>query len=287
MTGYGKEVFSQGSSSYLIEIHSVNKKNLDLSLYIPKDLLFLDLEIRKRLASVIKRGQVTFKLTKESEESELAYPVDVLCLKKTKKALENISEELGYQSDSIPFIFLIEQYEKGSKLTKKYDEGFEKLFFDAVDAALIKFNESRNQEGRHLVSALFEHLAKIRFFVTDVQQLSKGIEKDYRQKLEAKLAEMVTASFDIQERLSKEVVFYVDKIDVSEEIQRLTSHLDAFEQTLKKEEAPGKKLEFLLLEMQRESHTLTAKSQLLDLINIGLAIKSEIEKIREQLQNLE
>ena len=289
MTGYGKEEFVHQGLSYLVEIHSVNRKTLEISMFLPKEILSLDLDIRKKLSSVIKRGHVTFKLTKENESGSQGFSAfEPHSLKLFQTSLKTLSADLGYDPSAITFEFLVDQYEKNTKFLKKFDEEFTKLLLIAIDNALNKFLDVRIQEGELLIKALLEHLNFIRKAIEEIKQSSASIVDDYRKKIETKIDEMILSSADIQERIAKEVIFYVDKIDISEEIQRLSSHLEAFEKTLfSKEEAVGKKLEFIVLEMQRESHTLTAKSQQLSLINQGLLIKSEIEKIKEQLQNLE
>jgi uncharacterized protein (TIGR00255 family) len=159
----------------------------------------------------------------------------------------------------------------------------EKAFKQAMEA----FLEMKKNEGFLLYQEILQHLKVIKEAVDVIQRYAKNIPEEYRKKLENRLHQFDLFDEEVKEKIAREVVLYADKSDITEEIERLLSHIKNFEEKMLSEDAIGKVLEFLIQEMHREANTMTSKSQNLEMINYALVIKSEIEKIREQIQNIE
>jgi uncharacterized protein (TIGR00255 family) len=289
MTGYGKQSFIFEKVSYLLEVHSVNRKNLDISIFLPKELLSLDVEIRKKLSAHIRRGQVTVKLTKEGTEAAIESLLpDFDTLAQLKASLSSLCDSLGFSKGSIDFPFLIAQFEKLPRSQKKDLNLFTEELDFTLEKALMDFKEMRISEGAMIKEQFCISLNIIKELLIKVEHEAKDLPTLHRKRLEEVFKEFSLGSSETQERLSKEAALLSDKGDISEEIARLSSHVKTFEEKIEStQHSIGKVLDFLVLEMQRESNTIGAKSQTLSLSSYALAIKSEVEKIREQVQNIE
>ncbi len=289
MTGYGKETFVQDGVSYLLEIYSVNRKMLDISVFLPKELLSLEIDIRKWVGSFITRGQVTVKLAKAvaSDCMDACVP-EASVFKAYKKAWEKLAEELFIPREQISIAFLMEQFSGLPRVQKTEWVEFTKALHQAFNKAMQSLLQMKADEGFKLSSNILEYLANIKRDIEVIGAASKDLPQEYRKKLELKLQEFDFANLEVQERIARELVLYVDKSDITEEIDRLTAHLDQFAVKVQKEkETVGKALEFLLVEMQREVNTIASKSSKMEILNKALGMKGEIEKIREQVCNIE
>lgn len=289
MTGYGSETFEDDGVIYTVEIHSVNKKNLDVSLYLPKDLLFLDIEIRKLLMQFASRGQLTLKLSKDINPSNVqGYLPDTQLFKSVYESWQHLAKISGFAQDQLSIEFIVEQIEKLSKSQKKDPESFKRKFFTAINKAGHSYLAMKYKEAAQLQKFLQGALDRIKEILDKVKLELSGLPQLQKAKFEELFKEFDLSAQDLQEKISREIVLFLDRYDVSEELQRLESHLQVFSETMqKKEESCGRNLEFLVQEMHREANTLGAKSQILAVTNLVLQIKSEIEKIREQVQNIE
>jgi uncharacterized protein (TIGR00255 family) len=289
MTGYGACSFQEEGVVYLVEIHSVNKKNLEISLYIPKDLLYLDIELRKLLSGFASRGQMTLKLSKDVSSSGMSsFLPDATLIKTVYDAWKLVAKDVEYPSDKISMEFIADQVEKLPKSQKKDPEEFKKSFFSAVKKAGENYLSAKHKEASSLCSFFANSLVAIMDLLVTVTEQTKNYPEARKEKLEELFKEFDLSSKDLQEKISREVVLAADRYDVTEEIHRLQAHIKAFEQALcMTADSVGRNLEFLVQEMSRETNTLGAKSQNLSVTNAVLKIKSEIEKIREQVQNIE
>lgn len=270
MTGYG-----QAKSSHVtIEIHSVNRKSLDINLYLPKELLFLDIDIRQFLSKTIQRGQVTVRLTADLRGAKAT----ISHLKSLQKKWNQISAELKLK-DQVTLSFLLEKMEE-EPLTASPQ--LKKEIFQVLEQALAAFLAMRTKEGAHLSKALTAYLREITSLLKKVEEKAPVVKDRYRKTLQSRLAEFS------DERLLKEAMLYAERCDISEEITRLHSHMAQMKKLLSTQgESIGRSLDFLTQEMGRESNTLLAKAGDGEISTIGLQIKSLIEKIREQVQNIE
>lgn len=288
MTGYGKASFIYKGACYLLEIHSVNRKGLDLNLFIPRDMLSLDIEIRKWISEEIKRGQITLKLTREINEQNIqGFIPTVSYMQSLKDGWVSIAAQLGFKEEDVTLALLLKQLESLPKGSQIEEVEFLPLLKGAFSKALKDLQGMRQREGHILVKQIEDRITFIEELLGSIKDKVEHVSLEYRKKIEDKLKEFAIESAELKERIAREIVLYTDRVDITEEIERLEAHLKSYKEAIGKKETSGKSLEFILMEMNRESNTISSKSQLLDVIKAALAIKSEIEKIREQIQNIE
>jgi len=277
MTAYGSARLAAKGSKWRAEVHSVNRKLLDISVHLPRELLSLDLDVRKSVGASVHRGQVTVRIHYESEE--LQGPL--LMLKSLKAKWQGLAKKLGFDPAQVDFRFLADRLEEGAEAP--VDKALKGELEKVLGQALEGFVAMREKEGAALAKDLQARLKTIRAELKKIEGKTPTLTKRYEERLKEKLGE------PMDERLLKEVVIYADRVDTSEEITRLHSHLDQFSGLLqgKKEAVIGRTLDFLTQEMGREINTLGAKAADVEITRSVILVKSEIEKIREQVQNIE
>ena len=284
MTAYGRAVSSTPLGKWVVEIHSVNKKGLDLHVLMSKDFLQFDLEVRKWLSAAIQRGQATIKVFFQSEGASGS----LKRLLSLKKEMEQVALGLNLPVEQITLPFLYEEA-KGQLADLSGQEG--ELLEDlkgVVHEALSSFLRMREQEGKALSAAFKKHLDVLEHLTKEVESGSLGMEERYRNKILEKLQEFKEISIDDRDRTLREVFFYAEKTDVTEEIVRLRSHIGQFRALLETEErGVGRTMDFLVQEIGREINTISSKSDDVAVSACALKMKSELEKIREQAQNVE
>lgn len=286
MTGYGKATFSAEGGRYLLEVHGVNRKSLDISMFLPRELLALDAQLRRWLTSYVQRGQITVKLTRDLQGGDCVLP-QLSFLKVFKEGWESLAVQLGYSKQEITLGFLVAQLEHMPKVQQTDLEAFLQLIEPAFKEAVEAFLLMKKEEGHQMAQEIVKSLDKIKQALHSLGDYARSVGDEYRQKLETKLKEFDLTSDELKEKIAREVVLYVDKGDITEEIGRLSAHIKSFEDKMHTEGSIGKLMDFIILEMHREANTMGAKSQNLHVTNLALTIKSEIEKMREQIQNIE
>lgn len=280
MTAYAK-ARSQGAAAtvWTVELHSVNRKGLDISVNSPPSLLSLDIEMRKIIGKSIHRGKVSVKIS-YSRENEEAFALKGL--KKSKSKFTKIANELSLSTDEITLPFLLKQsHLEEENFSAKEAQQLKKTLNDAL-VSLIKMKET---EGKAMGADIAKRLKTLSSLIDAIEKESVSGVRTYREKLAQKLTEILERALD-DERILREVALFAEKADISEEITRFRSHIDQF-QSKGKEDTVGKTLEFLTQEMLREINTISAKSQALSIVEKAIAVKAELEKIREQVQNIE
>ncbi|MCH9631106.1 MAG: hypothetical protein S4CHLAM37_11200 [Chlamydiia bacterium] len=289
MTGYGKGTFTYEGAVYLIEVHSVNRKHLDVSVIFPKELLPLDIAVRKWIASKIKRGQVTCRLSRDlSGDVKPEQVFDFNAAKATKMSLEKLAEEVGFSKDAITCSIVLDQMEKFPKSRTKDLDVFKKCLKEGLDQALEKILEMKHTEGSELMKDIQMHLANVKKLLPSIQSELSNNPKAYESRLMQKLEDYKIADIESKEKLLREVVLYADKVDIAEELSRIEAHLKHIDEVLNSDESSiGKTLDFIVQELHREANTIASKSQNLNITQSALTIKSSIEKAREQVQNVE
>lgn len=291
MTGYGSSSVDTKNGSYVVEIQSVNRRFLESTVYLPKEFSSLEMDIRKIISKKIFRGQVVCKLNfYPSEENILELLPNVSFLKKLKKGWEDIAKELKIKDPLIGVDFLSQQLQLKAFPKSELAENLladTKEIMKCVDQALGKLISMKEQEGQSLAKDIKKRLKLVEGQVLKIEELSKDSCKGFEEKLKERLAAFLPNS-DIDERILKEIALYADKVDITEEIVRLKSHFEQFNPLItKKEDAIGRKIDFLLQEMTREINTISAKVSFKQASIYIVDIKSELEKIREQAQNIE
>ena len=288
MTGFGRGTGSFGGLDFTVDIKSVNHRFFDFSARIYKDYAFLEEPIKKRIAQTVARGKVDvyFHTEKSLENAELTATVDQNLVKAYLDAAEQLSV-LGVKNDlgasrllTLPDVLTIRQPELS-------DEEITAAVLKGVDEALAAFVQMREIEGEKLKNDLLSNLAFIADAVEKVEALAPASVAAYRQRLEEKIRETLADRNIEESRVLTEVAIFADKIAVDEETVRLRCHLSQFESLLNQGGSIGKKLDFLVQEMNREINTIGSKCNSIEITRIVVDVKSCIEKIREQIQNVE
>jgi len=289
MTAYGRAHAETDVGLFLIEIHSVNRKSLDINFNLPKELLMFDMPLRQRLGEEVRRGYVSVRITREDAKSVLPTMPNSEILKELHSSWKKCASDLGYDpKEAIPFNFLLSYALTAIPSKNCFGEAFKKQLDKGFDKALDAFLEMKENEGSSLLEDIHPRLDSIEKNLEKVEKLVKHAPKRYHDKLAKRFEELKMSHEHDEDRLTRELVIFAEKVDVTEEITRLRSHVKQFREILSSENRRvGKELDFLIQEMNREVNTIAAKSQELEITQIILSVKSEQEKIREQLQNIE
>ncbi|NBJ92845.1 YicC/YloC family endoribonuclease [Parablautia muri] len=288
MTGFGRCEVQEAERKITVEMKSVNHRYLDINIKMPKKLNFFETSIRNELKKYIQRGKVDLFITYED------YTETNVCVKYNK---ELAAEYMGYLNQMAED-FSLENDVKISALSK-YPEIFtmeeqgideERLWLlldKAIKGAAEGFVETRIQEGEHLRKDLLQKLDGMLAHVTFITERSPQIVEEYRKKLEDKVKELLGDAQVDENRLLMEVTVFADRVCVDEELVRLKSHIETTKDTLLLGGSIGRKLDFIAQEMNREANTILSKSGDLEISNRAIELKTEIEKVREQIQNIE
>lgn len=289
MTAYGRSIYLSSLGQWSVEVHSVNKKSLDFHMVMSKDLLRFDLEVRKHLSNFCKRGQVTVKIFLHPNPSMIFSKGQIEYFRSMKQGMEKACLELGCLSNEISFPFLYEQMQTVSGLDlSKQEEEMKKDLFIGLGKALQEYMRMKESEGSSLAEALEKHLISVEGLLDQIKGKTEGSLEKRRKKILDRLKDFKEITSDDQERVLREVFLHVEKSDITEEITRLQSHVKQFRDLLQTEEGSvGRTMDFLTQEMGRESNTISAKVDDIEVSCISLKLKGEVEKIREQVQNVE
>ncbi len=287
MTGYGKALIQTNDKSVEVEIKSLNNRYLELSLRLPKFLYNKEFEIREKIKNRIKRGKIYLNITikKNGIENE-DYMVNTDAVKSTLKMLKEIRKTAGLKdrikfSDLIEFhnFFLISPEEA---ITEEME-----LIEEALDQAIDEMEKMRKAEGLELEKDIRKRINLIENSLNQIEKIKEKNLKEYFEKFKERAKQLVSNFVDDQHRLMTELALLSERFDVTEECVRLRSHIKLFLETIENSEDPGRKLNFILQEMNREANTINSKTLSAEISHAGILIKEEIEKIREQIQNIE
>ena len=287
MTGYGRINIKKEEREYQVEIKSVNHRYLDISVKIPKQLSFLEDDIKKEIAKKIKRGKVEVFITyNNSSLDEINIKINKELAKAYIKELKELAMEENISSDIC--VNDIVKYPDVLSIQKNgEDEKVKEELIAAVSEATNNLYDMRAREGKRLTKDFLERLEYIKNKINEISSLSTGLIQEYVVKLEGRIKQLLQDKEIDKERLAQEVVIFADKCSVEEEITRLDSHIKQFKELINSENPIGKKLDFLIQEMNRETNTIGSKANNLEITNNVVDLKTEIENIREQVQNIE
>lgn len=288
MTGFGRCEISEGNRKMTVEMKSVNHRYLDVNMKMPKKLNFFDASIRNLLKTYIQRGKVDLFITYEdTAESNFSLKYNQELAGEYLKYLEQMAETFHLENDirvstlsRYPEVFTMEE-------TQVDEDELWNLLEKALRGACQQFVETRIKEGENLKKDL---LAKLDTMLENVEYISvrsPEIIGEYRKKLEDKVKELLEDTHIEESRIVAEVTIFADKICVDEEIVRLKSHIEHTKMTLEEGGSVGRKLDFIAQEMNREANTILSKANDLEVSNRAIDLKTEIEKVREQIQNIE
>lgn len=288
MTGYGKSEQTIDSLNVTVEIKSVNHRYFEFSARVPREYGFLEEKLKKYCNSLITRGKVECYVSVEDlEEREMEVNVNETLAAGYVKALKELSERFGLKDD-ISAVTL-SRYPDVITLHKASED--EERIWNAVktvaETAVSKFIEMRETEGSKLRGDIFSRADYIIECVEFIEGRSPETVREYNEKLKQRMKELLGDAAVDEQRLLNEAAIYADKIAVDEETVRLRSHISQLREFMNSSEAIGRKLDFLVQEINREANTIGSKAQDVDIAKKVIAIKAEVEKIREQVQNIE
>ncbi|MBP5308076.1 MAG: YicC family protein [Clostridia bacterium] len=287
MTGYGKAGYSNDGLEITVEIKSVNNRFLDLNGKYPRAFTAFDDDIRKAVQSKLSRGRVDVFITfSDNRERAVELNVDIPLAKSYAEAAKALTDEIeGIQND-FTVTSLMRMPEVVAQKNLAFDDDFGEIVVNTVLSACDNLNEMRRAEGEKLKAEILFHLKVIEEIVGRIKERAPQIQTEYRNKLKERIAEILAGTEIDEARLANEAAFFADKSNIDEEIARLYSHISQFKKICETENV-GRKLDFLIQEFNREANTICSKANDVSLTSCGLELKSEIEKIREQIQNLE
>lgn len=289
MTAYARASTKKSIGHVVIEIQSVNRKFLEINNVLPQELLFLDCEIKKWIGEYVTRGQINLRLFVQYENaSPITVKPNLPLVRQIKNAWDAVAEELKV---SEPFKLELLLQEKGILLyTEEFSEkeAYIKAIHETLALALTDLMEMKAKEGENLRKDIAQRIDNIQRFVEQIEVFAPDATKKYREKLIEKINEVHPGFIENEERILREICLFAERVDIAEEVTRLKSHLKQFNDLLKGEVASvGKTLEFIVQEMNREANTIGSKASLVEVSKLVIEIKSEIERIREQIQNVE
>ena len=288
MTGFGRYEYSNVKKKLIIEMKSVNHRYLDTNIKLPKKLGFYESFIRSLLKRYIERGKVDIFVTYEDlsdDNTKLIYNEGLA--KEYLKYAQKISEDLNISNDIKTSTVMRFQDVISMEDQEVDEEEMEHLIEKVFDGAAKSFVETRKIEGENLKNDILSKLDEMAGYVAFIEEKSPQIVSEYKEKLKEKMQDLMEDSNIDETRMMMEVTIFADKICVDEEIVRLKSHIQTMKNALIQGGAVGRKLDFLAQEMNREANTTLSKSSDLAITDVGIELKTLIEKIREQIQNIE
>ena len=288
MTGYGRSTYENEGREYIVEIKSVNNRFSDINIKCPRSLNYLEDKIKKEVLDNVTRGKIDLFIS-FNNNSDLGKKIN-LNIEIAKKYIEEL-KKLSKESEIIDNINIMDISKfpdvLNIKVEEEAEEVIEKELILGVKNALNSFIEMRQKEGAKIKEDLENRIKVIENEIEKISNISSGLVEEYIVKLEERIKELLKTDVVDKNRLAQEVVIYSDKCSVEEEITRLKSHISQFVSLLNSDIAIGKKLDFLIQEMNRETNTIGSKANNLEITNYVVEIKTELENIREQIQNIE
>ena len=289
MTGFGRCEVMEGERKFTVEMKGVNHRYLDVNIRMPKKLNFFETAIRSLLKQSIQRGKVDIFISYEDfTENQMSLKYNESLAQEYMDCFGRMKEQFSLENDirvstlsRCPEVLTMEEQVIDEE---ELWNGLKK----ALEGAIGQFVETRTLEGSNLKKDIIEKLDGLLDLVGYIEERTPKIVAEYREKLEAKVRELLEHTQIEESRIAAEVVIFADKICTDEEVVRLRSHIIHMKETLQSEEAGiGRKLDFIAQEMNREANTILSKANDLEVSNVGIDLKTEIEKVREQIQNIE
>ena len=287
MTGYGKSVANYQGKKIHVEIKSLNSKALDLSTRIAPLYREKEMWIRQRIAKELERGKVDFSLWIEKNEATLATPISRAVVANYIQQIQSICQELNIEDPEehlIPTVLRLPDAMTLAEADELSEEEWNVVTV-AIDEAIALLVEFRKQEGESLAKTFSEKVDNIEALLHSIEPYETARVERIRERIVTNLQKISEVEYD-KNRLEQEMIYYIEKLDISEEKQRLANHLDYFRETMRDGHGQGKKLGFIAQEMGREINTTGSKSNLAEMQNIVVKMKDELEQIKEQVLNV-
>ena len=288
MTGFGRCEVQKDSRKFTVELKSVNHRYLDVNIRMPKKLNFFETAIRTLLKSYANRGKVDIFITYEDlSQTQVSVKYNAALAAEYMKYLKQMEKEFGLENDvrvstlsRYPEVFTMEEQSED-------EEELWNGLKEALEGAFTQFVETRKTEGENLKKDIISKLDLLSEQIGFIEERSPQIVAEYRAKLEDKMKELLADTQIEESRIASEVILFADKICTDEEVVRLKSHISHMRNTLEEKDEIGRKLDFIAQEMNREANTILSKANDIEVSDRAISLKTEIEKIREQIQNIE
>lgn len=286
MTGYAEMPFKLKQDLFNVEIRSLNSRFFDLIIKLPEELYPFEDDIKKLIQSKIKRGRINFSINCSRKMQDDAV-IDIQAAKKYVKALKDVKKTLKISGDVNLSMLLELPQVFNTKKENKFTRDIWPLFKVNIEKAVDLLVSARKKEGKDISASLLKHLSSIETSTKNIEKKLPTVVKLQKEKLEKILKEFVP-DIDLNNmRLAEELTLFASKCDVSEEMSRLESHLKNFKEIIRRDGPTGKTFEFIIQELTRETNTTGAKADNFEISKEIISIKEELEKIREQVQNIE
>ncbi len=290
MTGFGKSLLSENDLNVSVEIKSVNNRNRDIRMRIPYALNALEITLRKQIEQIIQRGYVEVNINYEDLGKEPDIKLDMNGAKAYLQIYQEIEKLTGEAISSKALLLA-----RNSNIIAKQEEILDEqrylpVFTKAIASALAEYDQTRIVEGTNLVQDLQKRIQYMRTLLEKIERYAAAVPLYHKEKLLERLQNLLDENIEEYydgQRVAAEIAIFTDKADVTEEITRLRSHFDQFEDLLKQDMAIGKNLDFLVQEFLRETNTIGSKANDLEITKLVVEMKTNIEKVREQVQNIE
>ena len=287
MTGFGRASLESNGKNYIIEIKTVNNKYSDITVKSPKRLSFMEDKIRKQIANRITRGKVEvsvsfFDFSNKSKNVVLNKEI----AKEYIKQLREIADENNL-SENISVVEIAKLPDILNSIDSDNDEEIASEALQCLNMALDSLIEMRKTEGENIKQDLLVRIERVQNLVDKIAENSKGIGEEYVSKLEKRVKEILKTDVVDENRIAQEAVIYADKTSIEEELTRLNSHIVQFKELVNSDGPVGKKLDFMIQEMNRETNTIGSKAGSGEITKAVIDLKVELEDIREQIQNIE
>lgn len=290
MTGFGRGEYNDGKRNMLVEIKSVNHRYSDIQVRMPRRYSFAEDAIRNAVKAHISRGKIDVQLSVEYiSESDIKVELNKPLAEQYISNFKELKDEYGVQGEiTLELLSGMPEVLKQSSDVEDEEE-IRSSIVKATDAAAENLEKMRAVEGEKLAQDLLKRADLIKDMVAEIEVKAASLPGIYKEKLTARINDILDGAAPVNEdRLAQEVAIFADKADITEEITRLKSHMDQMKSIINESKgADGKKLDFLVQEMNREANTIGSKANDLGITEVMLRIKSEVEKIREQVQNIE
>lgn len=292
MTAFGRASLSIPLGYFLVEIQSVNKKYLDINVSLPKELSQFEHEIKKWISTSVNRGLVSVKISARFEKSSpISVKPNTALATQIIDAWKELAEDLALHVNKGDIgIPLLSQYDDILTFNEnlKDEDVYRKALHQVVMEALDQFSTMREVEGATLANDITSRFNMLKECISQIEKKSPDSTKKFKQKLTERLEEVLSGSIENEEKILREVVVYAEKVDITEELVRFRSHLQQAEKLMAGDgSGVGRTLDFLLQEFNRETNTIGSKSMDAEISHHVVKMKSELEKIREQIQNIE
>lgn len=287
MTGFGRGKYENDSREYIVEIKSVNHKYSDITIKMPRNIAYLEEKVKKEINSAVTRGKVDVYISFVNN-SNVGKNVKINA-ELAKMYVEEL-KKICVETDIKDNINVMDISKMPDVLNVQNNEDEEKIWSElqiALQEAIHEFVTMRQNEGEKIQSDLLSRINEVSINVNKICSFSTRLVEDYVVKLKNRIKEILNNDIVDENRLAQEVVIYADKCSVEEEITRLESHINQFIKLMDSDGAIGKKIDFLLQEMNRETNTIGSKANCLEITNLVVEVKTELENIREQVQNIE